>query len=969
MKRGGLNASLMRRIPAAGLLILLVVSSSVGGWLLPVYEAPEGTAESSQQIVDLVDEEGSLPTYSDSIDIALKHVLRESAANVQLQVIIQFEDGSAGEEKHVFLRQHGLLPLHSTRVVPAVYATGPAFAIAELANYEEVKWVEWNSPIEFYMNQTVDTIGARNVWDREILSKERTTTVEHIRIRGDGVTIVVLDSGIDATHPDLDYNPQSPANPSKPAAGDKVIYNAKLDQGSGSTTPTFAWIPMQNTDTTSGHGTHVAGTVAGNGDASADDKLGVAPNAWLIGLSMGEAVFTIDEYSALEHVFELSAPGTATQEAWNIRVVTNSWGPGFPFDSADSNDLTVQIIDKLSWDNNVAVIFANGNDGGDGSDDRSNIFAKVPSAIGIAAANRNGVGMSDFSSRGDQSDITTWPDVSAPGVDIWSAAARATMIGGGTGAGDFGSGDLDYYYLSISGTSMATPHVAGLVALMFQAAPSMGMSNVDEDLSEEGDPNLHDPTGIAPPATASRPIHEAELILKLTADRITTGENIATSVNSSGINGRTLDYVQGYGMVNAERAVAAALALQQLRDTDGDGQIDDYEVEVWDVINLTEEILFEDPVTRSGDQLKTVWEGEFAVFSSGSDFPPASSHRKEIWIPAGTTRMVADMSYQPLPTNILCPTGANLRLALDKDGDGVYEEDNVNGLELTFQGGVEVGAWWGYDVQGNAVGTCLTPNPSTTGPRSPYDVELNIWLEPGDYTLTRNQSRDWIVTGLDSSEVTFEKSWYLHVDAKSLAIEDSTGLQGMFDWMQENWWVPFIVAILLLVLFIGLNENTRNSFVEWRLERRLEAGESEIFEAEILPEVTPIHSSQSPVPTATAKSRRAAPKFTTSSAATVELVEVETAEVVNAEEVVEAEVVEAEVVNAEVVEGDGVTAEVITVVEVESPAEEGSEEVEAVGVEHVETESDDEAEAVDDTSDDDDEELDAFLADFDDDDF
>ena len=246
------------------------------------------------------------------------------------------------------------------------------------------------------------------------------------------------------------------------------------------------------------------------------------------------------------------------------------------------------------------------------------------------------------------------------------------------------------------------------------------------------------------------------------------------------------------------------------------------------------------------------------------------------------------------------------------------------------------------------------------------------------------------MTGLDSSEVTFEKSWYLHVDAKSLAIEDSTGLQGMFDWMQENWWVPFIVAILLLVLFIGLNENTRNSFVEWRLERRLEAGESEIFEAEILPEVTPIHSSQSPVPAATAKSRRAAPELTTSSAATVELVEVETAEVVNAEEVVEAEVVEAEVVNAEVVnaevvEGDGVTAEVITVVEVESPAEEGSEEVEAVAadaeevtpeeveaveVENVETESDDEAEAVDDTSDDDDdEELDAFLADFEDDEF
>ncbi|MDP7001395.1 MAG: S8 family serine peptidase, partial [Candidatus Poseidoniaceae archaeon] len=739
------------------------------------------------------------------------------------------------------------MPLHRTHVVPAIFATGPARAIAELANEESVKWVEWNSPIEFLMNQTVDTISARDVWDREVLGEDMTTSSEHQLIRGDGVTVVVLDSGIDATHPDLDYNPQSPANPSTPSPTDKVIYNAKLDQGSGSATPNFVWLPMQNTDTTSGHGTHCAGTVAGNGDASADDKLGVAPNSWLIGLSMGEAVFTIDEYSALEYVYDLSEPGSSTQAAWNIRVVTNSWGPGFPFDSADSNDLTVQIIDKLSWDNNVAVIFANGNDGGDGSDDRSNIFAKVPSAIGVAAANRNGVGMSSFSSRGDASDITTWPDIAAPGVDIWSAAARATMIGGGTGAGDIGSGDLDYYYLAISGTSMATPHVAGLVALMFQAAPTLQMSSVDEDLTEEGDPSLHDPTGSAPPATASRPIHEAELILKLTADRITTGENLATSVNDSGINSRTLDYAQGYGMVNAEKAVAVALALHQLRDTNGDGQTDNFAVTVWDAVNLTEGILYDNPVTRSGDQLTSNWDGEFAVFSSGSDFPPASAHRKEIWVPAGTTRVVADMNYQPLPTNILCPTGANLRLALDKDGDGMYEEDNINGVELTFQGGTEEGAWWGFDVQGNAAGTCLTPNPSTTGPRSPYDVELNIWLEPGEYTLTRNQSRDWAVTGLESSDVTFERSWFLHVGADSTVVEEKTGIEGMFSWMQENWFVPIMIGLMLLSLIVVLNEGTRNAVSEWRRNRRESRNDyegEEVFEAEILPVVVPISATR-----------------------------------------------------------------------------------------------------------------------------
>ena len=66
---------------------------------------------------------------------------------------------------------------------------------------------------------------------------------------------------------------------------------------------------------------------------------------------MCELAFTIDEYSALEHVYQLSKPGSATQQAWNIKVVTNSWGPGFPFDSIDANDLTVQIIEKITIEN------------------------------------------------------------------------------------------------------------------------------------------------------------------------------------------------------------------------------------------------------------------------------------------------------------------------------------------------------------------------------------------------------------------------------------------------------------------------------------------------------------------------------------------------------------------------------------------------------------------------------------------
>ena len=119
----------MRSILTASLLIFVMAFSSVGGWLTPAPEAREGTPDSPLEKGDQSDDGGSLPTFSDPIDIALKHVLRESLDNVQLKVIIQFEDGLAGKEKHVFLRQHGLQPIHSTRVVPAVFASGPAFAI------------------------------------------------------------------------------------------------------------------------------------------------------------------------------------------------------------------------------------------------------------------------------------------------------------------------------------------------------------------------------------------------------------------------------------------------------------------------------------------------------------------------------------------------------------------------------------------------------------------------------------------------------------------------------------------------------------------------------------------------------------------------------------------------------------------------------------------------------------------------
>ena len=795
----------MHRLRATALLCVSLLFLPVLS-VLPHVTEPVGEEDanydSSDQIKDAVDP--VLRKFLNAPHTMPSMYVHETDGIGNWQVIAQFDSPLQDSD----FTQNGVKILKQTSIIEAYLLEGTPLQIMELSLHPDLTWLEWNAPRKLLMDTTVDVISAREAWDMARLRADGGFDIGSTGPRGSGVSVIVLDSGIDATHPDMNYAPQSVNNPNTPALEDKVIYNAKLDQGTGVGTPGFAWIPLQNTDTTSGHGTHCAGTVAGNGDASGGRYVGVAPDAWLIGLSMGELAFTIDEYAGLEYAYTLSRPGSETQEAWNIRVVSNSWGPGFPFDSADANDLSVQMIEKITKENNVVVVFANGNDGGDGSDDRSNIFAKVPAAIGVAAATRDGTGMSTFSSRGEANVRDTWPDIAAPGVDIWSAAARATMIGGADGAGDLVGGELDHYYLSISGTSMATPHIAGVVALMFEVAPSMTMSSLEEDLDVEGNPVLHDPTGFSSPQEAERYIHEAEAILKLTADYMEGGENLASNF-SNGLGNNPLDYAQGYGLVNTTNAVAFAHTLQILRDPDLDGNVDNPDISIWDAYAVYAQSQGERVVRQTGSQLMASWTGEFAVFSSDVSIPPASAHRHKVWVPEGTTRVTMNLDYSPLPTSILCPSAANLRLALDMDGDGTYELDDVNGEELTFQGGLESGMWWYYDVQGSAVGNCFSTNPSTGGPRSPYLVEHRSYLPPGEHYLTMKQMRGMTVEGTEGATVVHTQP-VLQNPAYQEPETELSGLAGAFSWMQENWWLPLIVGIFITISMILSNDKARS---------------------------------------------------------------------------------------------------------------------------------------------------------------
>ena len=145
--------------------------------------------------------------------------------------------------------------------------------VRELSNWDRIEYLELDKPLEFFylpsefggepttdagimMHETTHVVTATDSWSRAIISP--TGEVEYeidqsfTEWDGDGTAIVDLDTGVDAGHPDYDYL--------EPWTGDKAIYSAKFD-GVG-------WTETRNSDTSSGHGTHVGGTIAGNGDAS-----------------------------------------------------------------------------------------------------------------------------------------------------------------------------------------------------------------------------------------------------------------------------------------------------------------------------------------------------------------------------------------------------------------------------------------------------------------------------------------------------------------------------------------------------------------------------------------------------------------------------------------------------------------------------------------------------------------------------
>src|SRR5215207_6996253 len=402
---------------------------------------------------------------------------RISASPLSLTPVVITFDHSVTNNDFLMLKSLGILGGRYTQALPIVLTSINRTQFNALKTKPGVR--------SLYANRTfrlLDLEGRTITGIENLIRDSQVTALNNgLPVTGKNIGVSYIDTGIDATHPDLKL-------------GQNVIQNVYYATADLPVEPPAGFlpiVPVENapiSDVEGGHGTFGAAVTAGTGAASGGLYAGMAPGAKLVGIRAGSDV-GLTTYAILQAMdYTL-----VNQFRYNIRVCNNSYGTTLAALPYDPND-PINTATRMMHDRNITVVFAAGNDGD--APDMINPYSIAPWVISVAAGEKQGLGTpAGFSSRGENNGTGSdtagqpadpdtapnlRPDITGSGVDIKSARSKApgvTNIAGTipifVGANDLSTIPPAFlpYYTTSQGTSFSTPQVSGIVALMLEVNP------------------------------------------------------------------------------------------------------------------------------------------------------------------------------------------------------------------------------------------------------------------------------------------------------------------------------------------------------------------------------------------------------------------------------------------------------------------------------------------------------------------
>lgn len=418
---------------------------------------------------------GTLPGVSGTlagarIDSLFAEELNKQLATVYYDVIVVFDKKESAARLATLVRK-----VKTYKVLPMARVLLTKDQIRQVAGWAETRFIEPSRTQRLF-----------NAEGRAMTKAEEVQRV--LGLDGSGVTVAIIDTGADGLHPDLGNVKKNYEVAGVLGNDPTQVYVSLTPDGIDVETSIVERHTSLGTQWNSdeyGHGTHCIGTIAGTGVESDGNLRGMAPKANIISYGASTGInlpFTLEAY---DHVIASKRDGEA-----DIRVLSNSWGSSTyePFNPNRSTN----VASRLAYEQGILSIFAAGNDGP--GPNTMNPHSNAPYALGIGATNK-AYGMADFSSRGrpegnhdrelalanlqlflaaSAEEQAAWdhtarplgidrPAIVAPGENIVSTQNPVhPMTTSGT------------YYGAASGTSMATPHVSGIAALVHQAQDVKG---------------------------------------------------------------------------------------------------------------------------------------------------------------------------------------------------------------------------------------------------------------------------------------------------------------------------------------------------------------------------------------------------------------------------------------------------------------------------------------------------------------